>query len=113
MAVADVQQQLPSSFIAFLIFATGDDVAGRSTAFNSYNLESAIGPINTSSPFGGFNVDSTLGAVGISNISNLSFTATSTPEPRTFLLLGAALLIAFSRKFACVFHSTNRQRFSA
>jgi len=98
--VADVQQS-PSSFVALAIASTGGDVAGRGTTFDTYNLESAVGPIITPSQFvSNFTVASTLGGVSFTSISNLTFTATTVPEPSTIPLLGAGLLLelALSRR---------------
>lgn len=101
--VLDIQQA-PSSFIALAIASTGSDFGGRGTTFDTYNLQSGVGPIITTSQFAsGFTVATTLGTVSISSISNLTFSAVpaafTVPEPGTFLPLGIGLLlgIAFRR----------------
>ena len=97
-------QQSPSSFVALGIPASGGDIGGRDTTFDTYNLGSGVGPIITTSQFvSRFTVASTLGTVSISGISDLTFsavtTATPVPGPGAFLPLGVLLLlgIAFSR----------------
>ena len=111
--VLDVQQP-PSSFIAFAISSTGGDFGGRGTTFDTYNLQSNIGPIITTSQFTtGFTVASTLGTVSISSLSNLTFSAiptpTTVPEPSAFLPIGVGLLlgVAFSRRPGTIVRRTS------
>jgi hypothetical protein len=98
--VLDLQQP-PSSFISLAITATGGDIGGRDAAFDTYDLQSAFGPIITPSQFAtGFTVASTLGTVSISAISSLTFSAvpvvTTVPEPGTPVTLGVGLLLGFA-----------------
>lgn len=96
--VADSQDLVTpgNSFVAFAM-TTGGDVAGRAVIFATYNLQSALGPISTTNPFvSNFTISSTLGTVSFSSVSNITFTATTIPEPGTFpfMCVGALLLAA-------------------
>ena len=92
-----------NSFVAFAL-TTGGDVAGHDLTFASYKLQSAVGPITTTNPFvSNFSAASTLGNIAFSGINSLTFTATTgpIPEPGSFSLLGAGvLLLVFTRWFS-------------
>ena len=74
-------------------------------AYGTYDLLTSIGPINDASAnvanWGTSTLSTTLGLVSVTSESNVSFTATETPEPASalFLLTGLGLIPFVGRKF--------------
>lgn len=74
-------------------------------AYGTYDLLTSIGPINDASAsvanWGTSTLDTTLGLVTVTSESNVSFTATVTPEPASALSLlsGLGLITFVGRKF--------------
>ena len=65
-----------------------------SPPFDTYNLQSSIGPVTVANPayLSFFFVQTTLGTLTIFSASDVSFTASVVPEPASVVMLGMGML---------------------
>lgn len=84
------------------LIAFNQEIDVFNSAFSTYDLTTAIGPVASADPqlFLPVDLNTTQGALDITDLENLTFQASlaSVPEPGTFLLVSTVFLVAWGVK---------------